>query len=167
VLLRHDGGHVVLEIICVPQWGTSPKMGDIDVDVRGSFTFVPSAFSWPHPWGSVEPPWPPGISYAAPELRRQARRRVPPTELVRLLRATGDDVRLRILRWIAESPRTTQELAPLVGISEPALSRHLRRLTDAGVLALRREGRYVLYHLRHEQLESLSESLLGYLHARD
>jgi DNA-binding transcriptional ArsR family regulator len=166
VYLRRGHGRVVLEIICVPQWGAPPEMDDIDVDVPGSFTFVPSAFSWPHAWASVEPPWPLGISYASSELRREARRRVPPDELVRLLRATGDDVRLRILRWIAESPRTTQELAPLVGISEPALSRHLRRLTDAGLLATRREGRYVLYHLRGERLESLVESLLAYLRAR-
>jgi DNA-binding transcriptional ArsR family regulator len=167
VHLRRGAGGIALEIICVPQWGAPPEMEDVDVDVRGTVTFVPSAFSWPHAWAAVDAPWRLGITYAASELRREARRRVPPPELVRLLRACGDDVRLRVLRWIAESPRTTQELAPLVGISEPALSSHLRRLTDAGVLEPRREGKYVLYHLRGERLETLSESLLAYLRARD
>jgi DNA-binding transcriptional ArsR family regulator len=167
VHLRRRRGSVVLEISCVPQWGAPPEMDDIDVEASGSFTFVPSAFSWPHAWAGIEPTWPLGITYATSELRRQARRRVPPADLVRLLRACGDDVRLRVLRWIAERPRTTQELAPLVGISEPALSRHLRRLAETGVLESRRDGKYVLYHLRDDRLKGLSESLLRYLRARD
>jgi DNA-binding transcriptional ArsR family regulator len=71
--------------------------------------------------------------------------------------------RLRALRRIAERPRSTQELAPLVGITEAAMSKHLRQLAETGVLEGRRDGRYVLYHLRAVRLEPLSESLLAYL----
>jgi DNA-binding transcriptional ArsR family regulator len=156
---------LVLEKPCPPQWGAAPDMEDIDVDVRGTFTFVPSAFSWPHAWASTEPPWPLGLTYPAPFLLREARPRVPPGDLVRLLRACGDDVRLRVLRRIAEAPRSTQELAPLIGISESALSKHLRQLAAVGLLEPRREGKYVLYHLRRDPLEALSEGLLAYLDA--
>jgi DNA-binding transcriptional ArsR family regulator len=52
---------------------------------------------------------------------------------------------------------------PLIGITEPALSKHLRQLADAGVLEPRRDGRYVLYHLRRDQLEVLADSLLAFL----
>jgi DNA-binding transcriptional ArsR family regulator len=158
-----EGRRFVLEKPCPPQWGASPDMEDIDVNVRGTFTFVPSAFSWPHGWASIEPPWPLGMTYPAPFLLREARPRIPPGDLVRVLRACGDDIRLSVLRWIAESPRSTQELAPLIGISESALSKHLRQLADVGVLEPRREGKYVLYHLRRDALEALSESLLAYL----
>jgi DNA-binding transcriptional ArsR family regulator len=67
------------------------------------------------------------------------------------------------LRLIAERPRSTQELAPLVGITEAALSKHLRALADAGLLERRREGYYVLYRLVEEQLDALAPSLDGFL----
>jgi DNA-binding transcriptional ArsR family regulator len=152
-----------LEMTCAPQWGSAAEMEDVDVAVHGTFTFVPSAFSWPHMWASIDPPWPLGMTYHAPFVVGEARPRVPPADLVRVLRACGDDVRLRALRRIAERPRSTQELAPLVGITEAALSKQLRQLADAGILESRRDGRYVLYHLRPDRLEPLSESLLAYL----
>jgi DNA-binding transcriptional ArsR family regulator len=54
-------------------------------------------------------------------------------------------------------------LAPLVGISEAGLSKHLRQLTEAGLLESRREGYYVLYSLVPERIEPLSESLRRFL----
>jgi DNA-binding transcriptional ArsR family regulator len=152
-----------LEMTCTPDCGGTTDLEDVDVAVPDTFTFVPSAFSWPHLWASIDPPWPLGMTYHAPFVEREARPRVPPADLVRVLRACGDDVRLRALRWIAERPRSTQELAPLVGITESALSKHLRQLADAGVLDRRRDGYYVLYHLRRDRLEALSDSLLAYL----
>ena len=68
-----------------------------------------------------------------------------------------------MLRLVAERARTTEELAPLVGLSESGLSRHLRLLTDAGFLTAKRDGWYVLYSLRRERLAALSAELLGYV----
>jgi DNA-binding transcriptional ArsR family regulator len=94
---------------------------------------------------------------------REAARRAAPPDLLSLLRAAGDDSRLRILKLVAERPRTTEELAPLVSLSEPALSRHLRILGEAGVVSARRDGYYVLYRLERSALARLSDELLGFL----
>jgi DNA-binding transcriptional ArsR family regulator len=123
----------------------------------------PSFFSWPHVWMGVDPGWPAGITLPIHMLAGADRPRVPPDDLARLLRACGDDVRLRILRLLAECPRSTQELARLLGLSAPTLSRHLRTLDEAGLLASRREGYWVLYRLRAERIAPLSDALLGYL----
>jgi DNA-binding transcriptional ArsR family regulator len=163
IRVQHEQQRFDLEMTCAPQWGGAADMKDIDVAVPGTFTFVPSAFSWPHIWASIDPPWPLGMTYHAPFVAREAQPHVPPADLVRVLRACGDDVRLRALRWIAERPRSTQELAPLIGLTEPAVSKHLRQLADAGILEPRRDGRYVLYHLRRDRLEPLAQSLLAYL----
>jgi DNA-binding transcriptional ArsR family regulator len=160
---RRDTQRFDLELSCAPHWGSAADSPDVDVTVSETFTFVPSAFSWPHIWYGIEDDWRLGMTYHVPLIEEQARPRVPPADLVRILRACGDDVRLRALRWIAERPRSTQELAPLIGITEPALSKHLRQLADAGVLEPRRDGRYVLYHLRRDQLEMLADSLLAFL----
>ena len=75
----------------------------------------------------------------------------------------GDETRLRALRLIAEKPRSTQELAPLVGITEAGLSKHLRLLADCGLLESRRDGYYVLYSLRPDRIEPVSHALLAFL----
>jgi DNA-binding transcriptional ArsR family regulator len=65
----------------------------------------------------------------------------------------------------AESPRSTQELAPLLGITQAALSKQLRRLTEASVLQPRREGYYVVYSLVTGRIARLSPDLLAMLGA--
>jgi DNA-binding transcriptional ArsR family regulator len=156
-----------LEVTCAPQWGSRAGQPDTDVTVTGTFTFVPSAFSWPHIWYGIAAPWPIGMTYHLPPVATEARPRIPPDDLVQILRACGDDVRLRVLRRIAERPRSTQELAPLVGVTESTVSKHLRQLAAAGVLRPHRDGHYVLYHLCRERLEPLAESLLAYLDGTD
>jgi DNA-binding transcriptional ArsR family regulator len=79
------------------------------------------------------------------------------------LRALGDDTRLRALRLIAREPRSTQELAALVAISEAGLSKHLRALADAGLVTTRREGYYVLYDIDRETLARLPNELKAFL----
>lgn len=71
--------------------------------------------------------------------------------------------RLQVRRLAAQQPRTTAELAPLVGLSVSGLSKHLRALTDAGLLTSRRDGWYVLYSVDRDRLAELSGELLGYL----
>jgi DNA-binding transcriptional ArsR family regulator len=103
------------------------------------------------------------LVYPAPFVAGDARPPIPDAELVRLLRAPADNTRPRALRLIAERPRSTQELAPLVGITEAGPSKHLRALAEAGVLEARRDGYYVLYSLRPERVAPLSSALLSFL----
>ena len=124
---------------------------------------VPSVYVWPHVWLNCDPPWPLGVVYPAPFIAADARPRIPSQELVGVLRAVGDATRLRALKLIAERPRSTQELAPLVGISEAGLSKHLRVLANAGLVTTRREGYYVLYSLVPDQISALSPALGSFL----
>jgi DNA-binding transcriptional ArsR family regulator len=96
-------------------------------------------------------------------VREEAAPKLPSGELVDGLRALGDDTRVRVLALIAERPRSTQELAPLVGISEAGLSKHLRLLARAGVLESRRDGYYVLYSLVPDRLVALSATMLAFV----
>jgi DNA-binding transcriptional ArsR family regulator len=142
-----------------------PHHHRVPVTEDAPLSLVPSAYVWPHVAVNCDEPWPLALVYPAPFMVRQARQELPPEELLRLLRAVGDATRLRALKLIAEQPRTTQELAPLVGISEAGLSKHLRTLADAGVVETRRDD-YVLYSLVAERLEPLSSALLSFLGPR-
>jgi len=138
---------------------------DHRVEITGSdrLVLVPSAFVWPHVRVNCDDPWPLSVIYPASFVVADARPRIPSADLVQLLRALGDDTRLRALRLIAERPRSTQELAPLVGISEAGLSKHLRQLAQVGVVTTRRDGYYVLYSLDTDRLAPLSQTLLAFL----
>jgi DNA-binding transcriptional ArsR family regulator len=82
---------------------------------------------------------------------------------VRVFRALGDATRLRSLRLIAERPRSTEELATLVGMSESGLSKHVKALEDAGLVERRRRGYYVLYALNHATLSALPGDLSDFV----
>src|SRR5262249_49447056 len=96
---------------------------------------------------TAAPPGRLGLFFPASSIVRESRPRTPPAQLIGVLRALADDTRLRALRLIAERPRSTQELAPLVGVTEAALSKHLRTLAEAGLLERHRDGYYVLYRI--------------------
>jgi DNA-binding transcriptional ArsR family regulator len=140
-----------------------PHHHDVEITEERPLVLVPSAYVWPHVRVNCDEPWPAAVIYPAPFVARDARRRIPDAELLRVLRALADDTRLRALKLIAERPRSTQELAPLVGISEAGLSKHLRILAEAGVLEARRDGYYVLYSLVRERVEPLAETVLSFL----
>jgi len=140
-----------------------PHDHTVRISAANRLVLVPSFYVWPHVRLNCDPPWPPGIVYPAPFGVAEARPLLPGDELVHILRALADPTRLRALKLIAARPRTTQELAPLVGISEAGLSKHLRQLARAGVVDSRREGYYVVYSLARERIAPLSDALLGFL----
>jgi DNA-binding transcriptional ArsR family regulator len=79
------------------------------------------------------------------------------------LKALAHGLRLEIVRLVAERPRSTQELAPLLRLSESAVSKHLRQLSDAHILASAREGYYVLYRLEDDRLDSVASALRAFV----
>jgi len=123
----------------------------------------PSYYLWPHVRVNCEAPWPYAVAYPTPFSRRRARLDLPPAEVVRPLKALAHDLRLEIVRLVAERPRSTQELAPLLRLSESAVSKHLRQLSEANILSSTREGYYVLYRLEHERLDSIAATLRSFV----
>ncbi|HSG85548.1 MAG TPA: metalloregulator ArsR/SmtB family transcription factor [Candidatus Limnocylindrales bacterium] len=83
-----------------------------------------------------------------------------PEELRRLRtfhKALADVNRLRIVRCLAEGPSTVSELIDLVGLSQPLVSHHLRRLRDAGLVETERVGRETVYTLRAQAFGEVAE----------
>jgi DNA-binding transcriptional ArsR family regulator len=140
----------------------SPHEHTVEVSAGRPVMLVPSAYVWPHVRVNCDGPWPVALVFPAPFSVRRPADDPPPDGLVRALRAAADPVRLRVLRLVAERPRTTEELAPLVGLSESGLSKHLRALLDGELVRTRRDGRYVLYELG-DGADGLASSLRAYL----
>jgi DNA-binding transcriptional ArsR family regulator len=66
--------------------------------------------------------------------------------------ALADPVRRQLLRALAGGPARVVDLAEQHPISRPAVSRHLRLLTEAGLTAADDHGRERHYRLRPEAL---------------
>jgi DNA-binding transcriptional ArsR family regulator len=136
-----------------------PHDHTVEISVGKTLVLVPSVYVWPHVRINCDEPWPLTLIYATPLLAAPAGRELPSLDVLRLLRALGDGTRLRALALIAQRPRSTQELAPLIGISEAGLSKHLRQLAAAGLVETRREGYYVLYSLVSDRVQALADAL--------
>ena len=63
------------------------------------------------------------------------------------LRASAESTRLRLLALCAHRELSVSDLAQALGQSEPRVSRHLRILTEAGLLERVRQGQWVQYRL--------------------
>jgi DNA-binding transcriptional ArsR family regulator len=135
----------------------------VEITAENKLSLVLSAYVWPHVRINCDAPFPLSVVIPAPFLAREARPQIADSELLQLLRAVGEETRLRALRLLAEAPRSTRELAPLLDISEAGLSKHLRLLADAGVLESHREGYYIVYELVPARLAQLSRTLSDYV----
>lgn len=75
--------------------------------------------------------------------------------LLRRFQAVAEDTRFRIVRRLAGGERCVCELQDEMGAAQSRLSFHLKKLKDAGVVADRRDGRWVYYSLVPEALDEM------------
>ncbi|WP_344495762.1 ArsR/SmtB family transcription factor [Nonomuraea monospora] len=127
---------------------------EMNLTEQDRLVLVPSHFAWPlltiggrrelHPGRdrqSVQ------ITYALDAMQRTAQPPAPSEELLKLLRAAAHPTRLQILQLLAGRSRSTRELAGLIGLTEPAISKHLKLLAEAGWAEPERHSYYVYYRL--------------------
>jgi DNA-binding transcriptional ArsR family regulator len=79
------------------------------------------------------------------------------------LSALADNSRRTILETLADGPATAGELAALLPIARPGVSRHLRVLREAGLVEVRQEAQRRVYSLRLRPLAEINDWLSRYL----
>ena len=79
-----------------------------------------------------------------------------------VLRALADGSRRTVLDALTSGPATAGELAALLPIARPGVSRHLRVLREAGLVQVRQEAQRRVYSLRLEPLTEIDEWLDRY-----
>jgi ubiquinone/menaquinone biosynthesis C-methylase UbiE/DNA-binding transcriptional ArsR family regulator len=84
------------------------------------------------------------------------------------LKAAGEGTRLRILALLAEAELTVSDLTDILRQSQPRISRHLRLLTEAGLVERFREGSWAFFRLAdHSGVADLAHALIGRLDPAD
>lgn len=79
-----------------------------------------------------------------------------------VLHALSDASRRTVLEALGEADATAGELAALLPIARPGVSRHLRVLREAGLVEVRQAGQRRVYSLRPEPLAEVDGWLARY-----
>ncbi|WP_019122070.1 ArsR/SmtB family transcription factor [Brevibacillus massiliensis] len=90
----------------------------------------------------------------------------PPRELLLVTRCLADESRLRILRLLADKPRSFSDVLQLTGLAKSTVHHHLLALRFAGLIRSHFHGDTLQhYSLRETALAELPERLLGFFHS--
>ncbi len=79
-----------------------------------------------------------------------------------VLHALSDESRRTVLEVLRDHPATVSELADLLPIARPGVSRHLRVLREAGLVDVHQEAQWRIYSLHPEPLAEVDDWLDQY-----
>lgn len=86
---------------------------------------------------------------------------------VKILKAMGHPIRLKIVKFLLDKPHCVCELKENLDFSQPNLSQHLKILKEAGIIASEKVGVQTHYHVclkiqkRSLQQEAMSQEYLN------
>lgn len=85
-------------------------------------------------------------------------------EILNSLKALSDETRLRIINILSFGSFNVNEITEILGMGQSRISRHLKILSDAGLLSYQREGTWVYYNLKEDTgfSSDISKLLLSY-----
>ena len=87
------------------------------------------------------------------------------TQVAELFRAFSDTSRVRILSALLSQELNVGTLASMVGVSESAVSHHMRGLRQMRMVSGRREGKEVYYRIEDEHIIALFQQ--GIRHVKE
>jgi len=84
---------------------------------------------------------------------------------VKTMKALSDPSRVKIVKMLAGGEMCVCELREALGLAQPTVSKHLKVLEEAGLVASRKEGLWVNYRLAAENNygETMLANLQGWL----
>ena len=88
-------------------------------------------------------------------------------QLEKVIKASADANRLRIINMLLKKPMCVCEIAFVLGITQPSVSRHLKKLKDAGFIDRETDGLWTNYFIKpkNDYVKHLLNCLPKWLHA--
>lgn len=86
---------------------------------------------------------------------------------VAALKAAAEPTRLRILMLLANGELNVKDLTVILGQSQPRISRHLKLMTEAGLIDRFREGSWVYFQIGTGPAGDMARRILAMTDARD
>lgn len=80
-------------------------------------------------------------------------------EAAELFKILSVDKRIEIIELLKKDPMSVNALAESLGVTQSAVSQHLRVLKAAGLVRDERQGYWIFYSLNHDTLEQCRQRL--------
>lgn len=80
-------------------------------------------------------------------------------EAAALLRALGNEARLKVLCELVGGEHSVGELVKAAGLSQSAVSQHLAKLREEGIVETRRDGQSIFYRLGDPNVARVLDTL--------
>ena len=84
-------------------------------------------------------------------------------DLAELFKVFGDSTRIKILYVLFESEMCVCDIAQLLGISQSAVSHHLRVLKQSKLVKFRKDGKSVIYSLTDDHVRTIIDQGLEHI----
>ncbi|MDE3839094.1 ArsR family transcriptional regulator [Bacillus methanolicus] len=85
-----------------------------------------------------------------------------------VLKLLGDKTRLTMMKLLQENEYCVCEFVAIFKTSQPAISQHLRKLKDAGLVKERRSGQWIYYSMNKESdVHDVVQCILDYLPSQE
>ena len=78
------------------------------------------------------------------------------------LTAIAEPNRFRIVELLRDGPRPVGAIVDALGLAQPHVSRHLRLLSEAGVVDVTKQAQQRIYRLRPEAMREVSDWAQGF-----
>lgn len=76
-------------------------------------------------------------------------------EAAKLMEMLSQPVRLRLMCLLMTGEQSVLRLADSAGLSQPAMSHHLKKLRDAGLVETRRDGQTIYYSIKGAEVAQI------------
>lgn len=85
-----------------------------------------------------------------------------------ILKLLGDKTRLTMIKLLDSNDCCVCEFVEIFKTSQPAISQHLRKVKDAGIVQEARKGQWIMYSLNKDsEYYPLVKEILGFLPDQD
>jgi DNA-binding transcriptional ArsR family regulator len=84
-----------------------------------------------------------------------------------LCQSLSNPIRLRIIHTLKESPKSVNEIAAELKVSQSSISRHLSVLRSTGLLSAHRKAQEVFYEIRNPKIVEVCEMMRCILNERE
>jgi ArsR family transcriptional regulator len=84
-------------------------------------------------------------------------------EFIKVMKALSNPNRVKLLKMLQKRMMCVREAQVALGIAQPTVSKHLKLLEDAGLVARKKEGLWVNYFVTNGGRNLYAASLLGNL----
>jgi ArsR family transcriptional regulator len=84
-------------------------------------------------------------------------------DFIKVMKALSDPNRVKIIKMLQHKVMCVCEMQAALQIAQPSVSKHVKILEEAGLVAFNKDGMWVNYHLSDGSASPYAASLLGNL----